>query len=302
MMSCISLLPLFLLPPPPAVGAIVGGVVGGILLLVVVVVVIIVVVVVAMKVSKKDTKPYRGYKPGYSTSGNGLHHTPSTTRMLTTNNEVTVDIGDGNHNIGDDSTNSFSFFPAPPISPPAAYKPPPPSYHDITRNPAPSRVAPQRPPARRAPPAPKPSPNNVHNEVGQQSSPLANGNSAAHRRPAPVLPPSKPASVQKPSPLVPLSATPSYQPRPPPAAPRPAPSAPPKAEKPVITPKHNVPIKPQLTSRPPPAPKPTPVSTTGVADAPAPKPTPKPKPPVTTEKPKPAVRPNPGESITVGKF
>ena len=245
-------------------------------------------------VSRGSSKPYKGYQPGYSKSGNGLHHTPSTTRMLRTEVAVDINVYDDSIN-GDNSTSSFSFTPVLPVSPAPVYKPPPPSYHDIERNPVPARVAPQRPPARRAPPAPKPSTHNVHNEVGQRSFPVANGHSAAHRKPPPAIPSSKPTSAPKASPLIPPSTTPAFPPQP--TSPKPAPMAPPKAEKPVHAPRHNEPIKPQPASRPAPAPKPAPVSVSShEVSAPKPKPKPKPvvpaeKPPVGAVPPKPAVKP-----------
>lgn len=324
--------------PPPGVqsaliGAIAGGVVGGILLLLVVIIVVIVVVLVAMK--NKDSKSYSSppnYKPGY-TNGFGITSSAANTHRA----EVTVDIGVSQDALLGDSydshTSSFTFSPAASTSPSTSkYTPPPPSYLSLLNNsghksaPAPARTAPQRPPTRKAPPAPKPQNNNhslsptVQNEVGQHTAHLQNGHSV---RPPPLIPPTKPSASLKPPPLTPpsTSAVPAVQLRPAPTAPpkgdkpldavfpqrRPPLMAPPKAEKPSASSSHDVPIKPQPALKPVPASKPTPapkpgtvvVSTNDAASVPVPKPKPKPlvpaqKPVVKPDSivpPKPAVKP-----------
>ena len=248
----------------------------------------IVVAVIAMK-KKKDSsiKPYSGYKPGYSSSGSSLYHTSSTTQMLKT--DVHVDMADSQDDLLNYTSSASSFSFTPPTSPASLYTPPPTvTVNNSNYKPTPVRTAPQRPPARKAPLAPK-----VSASGFAPSAPVQNGTAATHNRPSPVIPLAKPAGAQKLPPLVPPSTNKAIpQLRPAPMAPpkkdtatpqlTPAPMAPPKAEKPFTPPQHNVPLKPTPASKPAPAPKP---HTNDVASAPAPKPKPKPKPLVPAEKP-----------------
>ena len=239
-----------------------------------------------------NVKPYDGYKPGYSSNGNGLYHTSSTTQMLKT--DAHTDSQDDLLSNAHYTSSASTFSPTPPTSPAPVYTPPPTvTVNNFNYKPAPVRTAPQRPPARKAPLAP-----NVSTNGFVPSAPVQNGTSAKHNRPPPVIPPAKPTGAQKLPPLVPPSTNKTTpQQRPAPMAPpkkdnvtpqlRPAPMAPPKAEKPFTPPKHNVPLKPIPASKPAPAPKP---HTDDVAGAPAPKPKPKPKPLVPAEKP--AAKPN----------
>ena len=276
-----------------------------------VVVIIVIVVVVIMAMKSKDSKRFDGSSSYSSHYGNGLHHTPSTAHML--KNEVSVNMDDSNGHYNYTSSSS-TFTPPTPMSPAVVYTPPPPHYADSYNNfspkpaPVPLRAAPQRPPTRKAPPAPKPhtsSSANVQNEGGQQST-------AAAHKPTPMVLPTKQNNPQKRPPLIPSGTPPAIQLKPAPfALPkkekpikpdpqlRPAPMAPPKAEKPSAPPRHNVPPKPTPSSKPFPSPKPAPVSAPKPAPVLAPKPAPvmAPKPvhnegaAIPTPKPKPKPKP-----------
>ena len=273
--------------------------------------------------SSKETST--NFKPGYSVKGSGIPHTSSTTRMLQT------EVYTSQHDLpSDDQFQVVSrFSPTSPTVPAAVNTPPTTNTleGDIIK-PTPMKIVPQRPPARKPPPVPKPFPSS-HGVLNESSS-----SHHDHASSAPSFPPTKPTGVQKPPPLVPpsvnksTSATPTTQLRPTPIslpeedkqsetvgaqrspplvvldtdkpiqradAPnprlRPAPMTPPKIEKPSTPPERNIPVKPILASKPAPAPKSISLSalTNEEANVAAPKPKPKPKPRVPAEKP--AVKP-----------